>query len=42
MLILYVLRAVFVLKTPVDSVITRISEHELERYYIILNEKMDI
>ncbi|MDW4068671.1 hypothetical protein QI274_12470 [Staphylococcus saprophyticus] len=39
MLIWYVLRAVFVLKIPVDSVITRISEHELERYYIILNEK---
>lgn len=29
----------FCIENPVDSVITRISEHELERYYIILNEK---
>ncbi|MEB7722019.1 hypothetical protein [Staphylococcus equorum] len=38
-LILHVLRSVFVLKVPIDSVLMQISEHELEEYYIILNEK---
>ncbi|PCF62971.1 hypothetical protein B5C01_02360 [Staphylococcus delphini] len=35
----YIIRSIFVLKTPVDNTLFRINKHELDEYYIILNEK---
>lgn len=39
LLLLYIIRSVFVLKMPVDDLLFQINQHELEEYYIILNEK---
>lgn len=39
LLFLHIIRSIFVLKMPVDDLLLRINQHELEEYYNILNEK---
>ncbi|MCU5746956.1 hypothetical protein N9R04_09725 [Staphylococcus sp. SQ8-PEA] len=38
LLILYIIRSIFLSNEPVDNLLFQINEHELEEYYIILNE----